>query len=228
VISRYATTIISIDQISDLPFHESGKSVVILNPFDMTQARQKRSDKTTIKQKWSIPPKKFVVSIIGRIEQAKGFDFFCRVVNASLKNENLTFLVAGKGSGPYGNTCVQFFKTHKNVTFVGELTDMSDVYAITDVVIRCEDYLPLGRTVWEGLFSGCICLIPVNSKDNVSAIQEYLGKYMISYRALDVSDCLEKLDRIIQENPDTVKDSGYSLSDNMSASAKKFLSILLP
>ena len=161
VITRHATKIISIDPISNISFFKSGKSVVISNPYTMTKSRQIRQIKKSIKLEFGIPPESFIVSIFGLIGEQKGFDFFLKIIKSSIQIQNLIFLIVGKPSGRYGEKCVQLLNEYPNVKYMGEFTDTSKFYAITDVVIRCEDYLPLGRTVWEGIFAGgfssCSC-----------------------------------------------------------------------
>ncbi len=222
VIRRYATKIISIDPISDLPFSDSGKSIVIINPFNMTQPRQLRSTKTSIKKKLGISEDTFIVSIFGNVSAEKGLGFFIRVVKASVEIKNLVFFIIGKPSGLHGENCVQKLDEFKNVRYFGEQADTSKYYAITDVVIRCEDYLPLGRTVWEGIFAGGVALVPVNENDDVSVIQQYLGKYIYTYPASRVESCIDTLKKIRELYPATVIDSGYPVSDNLAISAKQF------
>jgi glycosyltransferase involved in cell wall biosynthesis len=226
VIKRYANKIISIDPISDISFANSGKSTVILNPFNMTKSRQLRPLKKSIKSELGIPPENFVVSIFGRVEEQKGFDFFIKIIQSSIQIKGLVYAIIGKPSGKYGEKCIQLLNNYTNVKYLGEQTDTSKFYTITDVVIRCEDYLPLGRTVWEGIFSGGIALVPVNKNDNMSVIRDYIGKYIYTYQALNVDSCIETLNDIIKKYPDTVFDSGYPVADNSTISAEQFFKVI--
>jgi len=226
VINRHATKIISIDRISDIPFSKSGKSIVISNPYNMTASRQLRPSKKSIKLELGIPQESFVVSLFGQIGEQKGFDFLLKIINLSTQIKNLVFLIIGKPVGRYGDKCIQLLNTFSNVKCVGEQNDTSKFYAITDVVIRCEDYLPLGRTVWEGIFAGGIALVPVNKNDDISVIQEYIGKYIFTYQALNVDNCIEILKEIMKKYPDTVFETGYPVSDNTSISAEQFFEVI--
>ncbi len=226
VIIRYATKIISIDPISDLSFSSSGKSIVIINPFDMTQSRTLRAQKKSIKAELGIPPDAFIVSLFGTVGKEKGLDFFIDIVKSSVGIGNLVFLVIGKTAGTSGDNGVKFLQEFKNVKYLGEHTDTRKYFAITDVVIRCEDYLPLGRTVWEGIFSGGLALIPVNKNDDITAIKDYFGKYIFTYQASNVEACIQMLKKIMLQYPDTVLDSGYPVANNISTSAEKFYEII--
>jgi glycosyltransferase involved in cell wall biosynthesis len=227
VINHYATKIISIDPISNISFSKSGKSVVISNPYSMTKSRQMRKKiKKLIKLELGIPPEYFVVSIFGLIAEQKGFDFFLKIIKSSTQIKNLIFVIIGKPAWKYGEKCIQLLKTFSNVKYLGEHNDTSKFYAITDVVIRCEDYLPLGRTVWEGIFAGGLALVPVNKNDDISVIQEYIGKYIFTYQALNVSSCIETLKEIMKQYPDTVLDTGYPVTDNVLTSAEQFFEVI--
>ena len=228
IIRRYATKIISIDPISDIPFSDSGKSVVILNPISMTTSRALRSRKNELKREWGISPGSFVVSIFGRIGEQKGFGFFLELVDSCRTIKNLIFIIIGKPSGKFGEDCIQKLTRYSHVKYFGEHQDTSPFFAITDVVIRCEDYLPLGRTVWEAIYAGSIALVPYNKTDDLSVIQEYLGNYVYPYRALDRDSCRETLKKIIEEYPGTVIDTGFPVSDNLSKSAEHFLKEITP
>lgn len=222
IIKRNATKIISIDPISNIHFSKSSKSIVILNPFTMSTSRFLRRSKKSIKSEMGIHQNKFIVSIIGRVEKMKGFDFFIKIVKAMEHNENLLFLIIGNYYEECGKKYIDLLQNQSNVKILGVHNDVTKFYAITDVVIRCEDYLPLGRTVWEGIFAGGIALVPVNSRDDISVIQEYLGKYIYTYQALNVDSCIETLTEIIKKFPDTVIDSGYPSTDNVATSAEQF------
>jgi glycosyltransferase involved in cell wall biosynthesis len=226
VINCYASKIISIDPICNIPFSKSGKSTVISNPFNMTKARQLRPLKNTIKPELEIPPEMFVVSIFGLIGEQKGFDFFLKIVQTAFPIKNLTFLVIGTPQGRTGEYYINFFERQNNIKYLGELIHPEKIYAITDVVIRCEDYLPLGRTVWEEIFAGGLALVPVNKNDDISVIQDHIGRYIFTYQALNVDNCVEMLKKIMDLYPDTVLDTGYPVTDNISHSAEQFFEVI--
>jgi hypothetical protein len=226
IVKRYATSIVPIDPISDRPFSGTGKSRVIFNPVDMRESRRLRLRKSLVKQEFGIPPQAFVVSIFGGVERLKGFDFFFSVVRNAETIDNLVFLVVGEPSEPFGEKCLRALKDQRNVICTGLHQDVSRLYAITDVVIRCEDYLPLGRTVWEGIFSGGLALVPVNEKDDTSVLKDLAGKYICTYKAGNVGSCIATLKAIMKKYPGTIADAGYPIADNTAKSAEEFLAVL--
>jgi len=226
IIKRYATTIISIDPITHIPFTDSCKSVIIPNPINMTRSRQLRPLKKSIKSELGIPSNTFIISIFGLIGEQKGFEFFMKIVASSIHIPNLIFLIIGNPYGEYGEKCIESFKKYNNVKYLGEQRDTTKFYAITDLVIRCENYLPLGRTVWEAIYAGGIALVPVNKNDNISVIQELVDKYIYVYDALNQYSCIEKINKILKKYPDTVIDSGYPISDNITGSAELFFDVI--
>ena len=226
ITNHCATGIVSIDPITNIPFVKSGKSQIIPNPFHMTESRRLRAFKDTIKTELGIPPKSLVVSLFGPVGKQKGIDFLIRIIDASTRINTIEFLVLGTPQGVEGEKYIQILKGYTNVTYFPEQKDTTKFYAITDVVIRCEDYLPLGRTVWEGIFAGGIALVPVNKKDDISVIADYIEKYIYTYQASDVNSCIEMLLSIAKKYPETIDNSGYPISDNIASSSEAFFRVL--
>ena len=226
VINHFANDIISIDPITDIPFTQSGKSHIIFNPFNMTESRRLRAFKELIKKELGIPPNSFVVSLFGPVGKQKGIDFLFQIIIASTQIKNIEFLVLGNPQGLEGEKYIRLLTGYDNVKYFTEEKDTRKFYAITDVVIRCEDYLPLGRTVWEGIFAGGIALVPVNKNDDISVIKDYIEKYIYTYQALDVNSCIEKLSNIAKKYPDTIENSEYPISDNVASSSELFFKVI--
>jgi hypothetical protein len=226
ITNHCATDIVSIDPITNIPFVKSGKSQIIPNPFHMTESRRLRAFKDTIKTELGIPPKSLVVSLFGPVGKQKGIDFLIRIIDASTRINTIEFLVLGTPQGVEGEKYIQVLKGYNNVKYFPEQKDTTKYYAITDVVIRCEDYLPLGRTVWEGIFAGGIALVPVNKKDDTSVIRDYIEKYIYTYQARDVNSCIEVLLTLAKKYPETIDNSGYPISDNIASSSEAFFRVL--
>jgi hypothetical protein len=219
-IRKYADTIIAIDANVAKPFADLHSKVKIVpNPIDMTRARNLRSEKDTLRTILDIPKENFVVALLAPIGQMKGHPFLLKVLE-EYKYNGITFALAGLPDA--NGVLVEKLKAHKNVKYLGVVDDVSAVYAISDLVIRCEDYLPLGRTVWEGVYAGLPVLLPVRPEDDKSVIIDYLGRYIYTYTASDTDDCIHWINAIrgIRWK------SQYPQSSNIEESTKKFISAL--
>jgi hypothetical protein len=210
-INKYADSIIAIDSECARPFPRSS---IIPNPIDMTEAIDLRKQSTEIKEKWGISQDKMVVSLIGSISAAKGYDFFLVLANR-IENKNIVFLIAG--TEPHTHEYTDALKKCRNVILAGQHHDISPLYAISDAIIRCEWYLPLGRTVWEGIYSGAVALLPFNETDDLEPIKPMIGKQIILYNASDINDCIMKLEYIQTTLP--LSDARWFVSSNIRESS---------
>lgn len=223
---HYATRIISIDPVSNSTFADDPKSIVIYNPINMTRSRELRKKRKELRSNWGIQEETTVISLVGRIEENKGFEFFINIVENTVPVRNLLFLVLGDHSGEYARKCVARLKKYDNVRFLGVYNDTSEFYAITDLVIRCENFFPLGRTVWEAIFAGAVALIPINAGEDYSMVKELVGRYIFLYKASDLADFSDKLQHILSMHPNMQSNSGYPVVNNVSTSANQFFHVL--
>jgi hypothetical protein len=92
---------------------------------------------------------------------------------------------------------------------------------MTDVVLRCEDYLPLGRTVFEGIYAGCMVLLPLRTEDDVN-VEEIMDQ-IILYRARDVEDCIEQIACLYHTYKNGIYDNGFAPTSNVAVSASNLL-----
>ena len=211
VINKYADKIIAIDKDCASPFPTA---MIIQNPIDMTEAIALRNHAPTIKNELGIDSDKTVASFVGSISAAKGYNFFLTMVNR-IENKNIVFLIVG--SEEYTHEYTDALKRCSNVILVGQQSNPSKFYAISDIVIRCESYLPLGRTVWEGIYSGVVALLPFNDTDDLEPIRPMIGKQIILYNASDINDCIKKIEYIQRTLP--LSDHRWFVSSNVSESS---------
>jgi glycosyltransferase involved in cell wall biosynthesis len=227
-IKKYTTRIVSIDYISNYDFKDCGKSVIIMNPFDMRIARSlKRSSKNMLKLKYDIKPETFIISIIGRIEQVQDYEILLKVADL-LKSNNVLFLILGKTNDDYGKKYINLLRQNVNVRYMDELSVLTEIYAITDIVLRLDkiDYIPIGRTLWEGLFSGCIGLLPKKDQYDTSGIDHLVGKNIFFYQESDYTSLYKNIKYLLQKYPDTIYDTDFPYENNVDYSAKKFYDVI--
>jgi hypothetical protein len=219
-IRHFADTIIAIDANVAKPFADlHWKVKIVPNPIDMTRVRELKTERNNLRAIYDIPKENFVIALLAPVGQMKGHPFLLKVLE-KYRYSGVTFALAGLPDSD--NKIVEKLKAYKNVKYFGVVPDVSNIYAISDLVIRCEDYLPLGRTVWEGMYAGLPVLLPVRPEDDKSVIIDYLGRYIYTYNALDVDDCINWINAIHAIRWFVP----YPVSSNIKESTEKFVSAL--
>ena len=147
------------------------KSVAVINnPFDMSGISQYDIKKT--KQLFpQIDNSKIVISLIGMIHPEKGVDFVIRAMS-KVSRDDITLLVVGEYSDEsYYDLCRKL--STDNVIFLGKQTDINPIYLLSDYIIRADAFFATGRTVYEGLFSGCSVIIQKDCDEDLFSIDDY-------------------------------------------------------
>lgn len=193
------TDLIAIDKKTALPFLKCNKKVFVLrNPFDMEEVKELKINKYKfLCKKYKLDQNKVHISIIGSIQEVKGQIFFCDIAQKNNNNDIFEFIIVGRGNGSYYNAIVDMADKLKNLYYVSEIRNIEEIYAVTHIVIRCDSFFPLGRTVWEAYYSGCKVLLPYNINDDISEIKDYLNKEIFLYKLRDVDSAISKLKEIV-------------------------------
>ena len=146
-------------------------------------------------------PELKTVALIGRIQPIKGQSFFIDLAEAYYDKENTLFLVIGtSGNSNYYSLVSEKAKKCANLRILGGFDEMDVIFPILDVIVRCEDFLPLGRTVFEGYYAGCSVLLPVKEEDDITEIRQFLNDGIWLYKARNITDISEKLKQILDSN----------------------------
>lgn len=128
------------------------KSVVLNNPFNMIPKHNTGVVNSRIDNK------KIICAVIGQISEVKGIDFVLKSFS-SLDTNKYQLLIIGKiNNTVYAKECLSY--QTDNILFLNEIHDLEPYYSIIDVIIRGESFFTIGRTSYEGLYSGCNILIP--------------------------------------------------------------------
>jgi glycosyltransferase involved in cell wall biosynthesis len=137
---------------------------IINNPFSMENARRLRNDKNTIcnKLKFTHTPAK-IFSYIGMIHPIKGVDRIIKAfIDVDLDDAHL--LVVGSGERNYIEYCRSLASNYigNKIFFMGLLNkyEVSEIYAISDYIIRADPDFRIGRTTYEALYAGACVIIP--------------------------------------------------------------------
>lgn len=149
------------------PFKEMNlnNGIILNNPFDMTML-EKGYDENIILGRYGLSRANIIFSCIGRIKESKGVKF---VIESFLKNKNDRSVLLIFGEGDYGSDyeseCREIASKDPRIRFLGEERDIAKVYRISDYIIRGDPWHLIGRTVFEGLYSGCDVIFPGDSSD---------------------------------------------------------------
>jgi glycosyltransferase involved in cell wall biosynthesis len=139
---------------NSLPKRQRSNWVILNNPFDMSSIAGAPDPALPFNAKG-----KAIVAMIGRMTKAKGTDFVIHsFLNAGLRGTIL--VIVGNGDEAFVKECNRIAGGSEAVHFYGEEPTIERIYKVADYVIRGEDTPCIGRTVYEGLYSGCEVILP--------------------------------------------------------------------
>ncbi len=156
---KRARGVIFIDEATREPFRDVSlrKSLVLNNPFDMSRVAEFSGYRPTL------PGLDIghhtVFSAIGVANDKKGTGFIISTF-LKFKDQNARLLIVGGREQPALAAYRKLAEADPRVIFWGEEPDIMKIYAITDYVLRGEEFPCVGRTVYEGLYAGCRVIIP--------------------------------------------------------------------
>lgn len=141
---------------------ERKNHITLNNPVDMRNLYN--YDIMESKKSYGIPEKKVVFTILGNVSPTKGIDFVIRsFLNSS--NENSLLFIVGSGFSDYINFCKLLCEQNPNILFIDEIENPEPIFLVSDYIIRADPYFAIGRTVYEGLYSGCEIIIQGEEND---------------------------------------------------------------
>jgi len=132
------------------------KSIILNNPFSMEHLINiNNSDE--LEKLTSVSKGKVVFALIGKIHDEKGTEFIIEAFN-SCGREDLLLIIKGGGESAY----INYVKTiaGPKVLFLNESPDVENIYKTADYILRGEGYPCIGRTTFEGLYSGIGVVLP--------------------------------------------------------------------
>lgn len=189
--------VIFIDKEVSKPFiNLRTKSVILNNPYNMSRVAQYISE---------VNDKIIIFSIIGAVTEEKGVNF---IIKTFLKtsNENFRLYIVGRGEKVYIEKCKEISKKDKRIIFYGEEPAIEKIYAISHCILRGEDIPRVGRTIYEGLYSGCKTIIPYS--EDMEQIEDYelFKENILFYAPRDEKSLIEVLNGIdFKKNIETCK-----------------------
>jgi len=143
--------------------------IILNNPFDMTPLSGYTPEK--LGRRYAGLAECTVFSLLGRIEEEKGVDFIIRCFKET-GGAKARLLIVGDGERQYVKKCRDIAGSDKRIIFWGEEPDIFGIYRVSDYILRGEAFRCIGRTIYEGLYSGCSVIVPAEQSD---------GNHMFEY-----------------------------------------------
>lgn len=137
-------------------------NITINNPFDMTSVRDISYEDNL--KKYGLSSENTIFAMVGQVMEVKGSKF---VLRAFMKhaNKNSRLLIVGNDDHAYAKECKKMSEEDDRIIFCGELKDTRGIYRISDYIMRGDPQYCIGRTIYEGLFSGAGVIIPGHEQD---------------------------------------------------------------
>lgn len=144
--------------------------IVLINPYD--QSRLDRVDVDKARKRFELNGSETVYAIIGNIFPKKGVDFTIRAFRQA-QLDNAVLLVIGKDTNNDGYEAEVRKEADGDprIRFLGEISDMDEVYRVVDYVVRGDSETGAGRTVFESLYSGGGVLLMGTREDNLAPLE---------------------------------------------------------
>lgn len=140
--------------------------IVLVNPFDQIQVGLVPPEKA--RERFALTHSETVYAIIGNIIPAKGVDFVIRAFKkADLQHAVLLIVGRDTNHDGYEEQAMVLADGDRRIRFTGEVEEIEWVYRVTDYVVRGDPNIGLGRTVFEGLYSGCGVILPCDERQDM-------------------------------------------------------------
>jgi hypothetical protein len=166
-----ARGVIFIDEATRRPFRDVllRRSLVLNNPFNMSRVAEFADYHPDLPGLDAA--RNTVFSTIGVANDKKGTGF---IVGAflKLKHPDARLLIVGGREAAALAAYRKLAQSDPRIIFWGEEPDIMKIYAISDYVLRGEEFPCVGRTVYEGLYSGCRVILP-GDRDTPPPMFEY-------------------------------------------------------
>lgn len=164
IISIDSSTKAAIEELDiSIPYHS-----VITNPIDMRKVGSLNPKECAEELGVAPDHSQTIFAMVGQISEEKGSEFVIKSFHDMPEDDKL-LLIIGNINTMFAKKLKREFSSDGRIRFLGEFSDTSVIYRISDCIIRGETGFAVGRTHYEGLFSGLQLLIP-GFEENIDSI----------------------------------------------------------
>jgi glycosyltransferase involved in cell wall biosynthesis len=129
---------------------------ILNNPFDVPPANPA---KLQLLRTHLDADNRTIFAMIGVMTENKGTEFVIDCFRR-VNRQDALLLIVGNGTESYEKHCRRLANDDSRIVFHGFEEDVASIYAASDYVVRGEAYSCIGRTIYEGLYSGCAVVVP--------------------------------------------------------------------
>lgn len=156
--------------------YDGGNVFLLRNAIDLEKFRFNEEKRTAKRKELGIPDDVFVIGHIGRFMAQKNHAFLIDIFKKVHEQDEKTMMLLA-GQGPLFNEVKEYADSlglGESVKFLGQRSDVADLYQAFDVFVLPSLYEGLGIVLIEGQASGLKCLAS-NAVPSEAAVSEYLS-----------------------------------------------------
>ena len=208
-------------------FGDNEDTYILNNAIDLDKFKYSKQIREEKRKKLKIKEDTFVIGHIGRFVKQKNHEFIIDVFNEIHKeNKNAVLLLVGKG--PLMDEIkekVKELKLTKNVKFLGQRSDVNELYQAFDLFLFPSLYEGLGMVAIEAQTSGLQCI--------ASTEVPSIAKVTDNLEFLELDDTIEMWKNVILDKQNKkrksyvteVKKAGYDIKTEVKKLEEKYIEL---
>ena len=201
------------DSFKDICGIDITKGVLINNALEDSYTQLSLDEKTTIRQKYSIPEQTKIIIFAGRLDEVKGLRFLIAAYKEVLKtNPNTHLLIAGEGN--FSSWLSESKNDWIKITFTGKLDkeQLYELYSIADIGIAPSLHEEFGYVAIEMMMHE-IPLLVTDTGGLAEIVEDGISGLKVSVqndgdkRTIDTAAMADKM-RVLLDNQEYAKKLG--------------------